>query len=421
MYNDEELTLGTTHVSEEGEEVFATRNARRRSPVTDDDEDAAGRVNVNENHEPAAPAHAHAEAAVAPSHVLTNNKSPDATALPPHKQQPHMSDEQAAVIGESIMRALSGEEVLEHFLKKYPRPTPGSGVGVGPIKSTTQGKDRSGIPHAPNYQQKKVERIREKRRTLHELHDWEYQAASVTPRRANSAIVGLHSFGITFILFGLHYTGHFKLDTVVPSMTICFGGTVQLIAGLLAWVHGSTFAYVSFVSCGGFLLSITAIWMLPNSTFVTAEPVLQSSDYFVGAFYAIWGVYSTIFFFCTLRMNLCILLKVLTTALCFLCLAGGLMGNNDTATHAGGYFGIISGAVSWYLCFASLINEVWDMPIVPVFQITNLLDGAPLFGKKKEPTPAAEEEKKKRSEGEEEAENVAVKTHAEDLDVLPLA
>lgn len=410
MFDDGELSIGSTNGSEADAEVYYIRGPHHRSPFTSEGTFKA-------HHEPitgdagntaAAAASAESTRGDAP-HVLTSHQ-PRTTPLPslnvnnksqkpPQKQC--MSDKQAAAFGESLMRVLSGEEMLESFLRKYPRPTPGSGVGVGPIKSTTQGTDSKGRPRTPGYHVLRQKQLREKRRRLRELQDWEYKLLTTPARHGNSAAVGLLSFGMTFILFGLHYTGHFKLDTVVPAMAICFGGGAQLIAGLLAWTQSLTFAYVSFVSCGAFFLSITCIWMLPNASFKHAELVQPPSAYFIGAFYSIWGVYTVFLFFCTVRMNLCMFLKVLTTVLCFFCLGGGLMAGNDTATHAGGYFGIITGAVSLYLCFASIINEVWDAELLPVFQTTHLLEGYSFFGwmnKKKKTTGEEEEEKTKKQD-----------------------
>jgi uncharacterized protein len=436
MFDDDELTIGTTTVgSNREDDAFPLRGSRHHSPLTDtDDDDANGgrRPPAAESHEPAAAATTDEATGTDEDipHVLTNNKSPTTTAPTQssagqqhQQQQPRISKQEAAAIGETIMRALSGEDILENFLRKYPRPTPGSGVGVGPIKSTTQGSDRKGRPRAPDYHVKRAEKLREKRRRLRELQEREFQLAMTPPRRANSAAVGLLSFGMTFILFGLHYTGHFVLDTVVPAMAICFGGGVQLIAGLLAWTQGLTFAYVSFVSCGCFFLAIACIWMLPNASFSMGSLVQPPSDYFTGAFYSVWGVYSAILLICTPRMNLCILLKVLTTTVCLLCLAGGLMADNTTAVHVGGYFGIITGAVSLYLCFASLINEVWDGNIIPVFQTTNVLEGAPLFGKKtaKDEGGSAVKSATNADDVDDEVEenNLAERVQSESLSVLP--
>lgn len=379
MHDDAMLTLPTTPVSGDGlgdSTNFPQHPHAHHSPLTDEEGEEG-----DAQHEPLSAAQ-HTR----PQNVLTNNKSPTEGSTSftqqQQQQQQRLSNEEAAAINATIMRAISSEDMLENFLRKYPRATPGSGVGVGPIKSTTQGVDRHGQPRPPDYHVKRAAKLREKRRHLRALQEIEFHDAITPPRRANSAAVGLMSFGMTFILFGLHYTGHFMLDTVVPAMAINYGGGVQLIAGLLSWVQGQTFAYVSFVSYGGFFLALTCLWMLPNASFKPTEEVQSPSDYFIGAFYSIWGVFSCIMVFCTPRMNLCIFLKVLTTTLCLLCLAGGLMAGNTTATHVGGYFGIISGAVSMYLCFASLINEVWDCDIVPVFQTTHLLEGKVIWQRK---------------------------------------
>ncbi|KPI83214.1 hypothetical protein ABL78_7763 [Leptomonas seymouri] len=390
-----DTTVGTPNTPHAGEEAFPTHGTHSRHPLAHRD----AFPSANESHEPAADPHAPGK-----------NKS-SATPVPPDSheaQQRRMSDQQAAAIGKTIIRALSGEDILENFLKKYPRPTPGSGAGVGPIKSTTHGAGCKSRSQAPDYQSKRAEKLREKRRRLRELQEWEFQKSTTPPRRANPSVIGLLSCGMTYILLGLHYTGYFALDTVVPAMAICLGGGVQMIAGMLSWVQGSTFAYVSFATCSGFFTGLVCVWMLPNQSFMSDQIVQQSTEYFTGVFFCIWGVFFTFSFISAMRMNLCILLKELTMALSQLCLAGGMMAGNDTAIHAGGYFGIISGAAALYLCFACLLNEVWDSVLLPVFPITDVLEGAPLFSKKTEEAVA-------------EAESKEETTSAADLRVSPAA
>ncbi|KPI84164.1 hypothetical protein ABL78_6789 [Leptomonas seymouri] len=199
------------------------------------------------------------------------------------------------------------------------------------------------------------------------------QKMSMARKMANPGPVGLTAFGMTTILLNLHNTGVFGLYTVIPAVGICFGGCTQLIAGLLEWLRGNTFAHVAFVSYGAFWLSLVCIWMLPNASTGDSPLVHPASEYFVGVYLAIWGIFSFFMLICTTRMNLVIFMVFLTLTLLFFMLAGGNMCNNPTALKAAGYEGAICGSLAMYLGAAEYVNEMWDCVLLPVFPMTQVL------------------------------------------------
>ncbi|CAC9439114.1 conserved hypothetical protein [Leishmania infantum JPCM5] len=212
-----------------------------------------------------------------------------------------------------------------------------------------------------------------KRKRLCELQEWEYQAATAPRRCANPGPVGLLGFGLSTILLNLHNTGSFPLSTVIVAMGICLGGGAQFIAGLLEWVRGNTFAYVAFTSYGAFWLSLVCVWMLPNTAAGTSKLVDPASEYFVGVYLFLWGIFSFVMLLCTIRMNLAIFLVFLTVTLLFLMLGCSSMASSAVGLRAAGYEGIICGSLALYLAFAEILNEMWDRTILPVIPMTQVL------------------------------------------------
>ncbi|KAG5508316.1 hypothetical protein JIQ42_08238 [Leishmania sp. Namibia] len=219
----------------------------------------------------------------------------------------------------------------------------------------------------------RVRALKAKRQRLRELQEWEYQQATAPRRCANPGPLGLLGFGLSTILLNLHNTGSFPLSTVIVAMGICLGGGAQFIAGLLEWVRGNTFAYVAFTAYGVFWLSLVCVWLLPNTAAGTSTIVMPASEYFVGAYLFLWGVFSFVMLICTIRMNVAIFLVFLTVTLLFMMLGGANMTNNTTALHAAGYEGIICGSLALYLAFAEILSEVWDRTILPVIPMTQVL------------------------------------------------
>jgi len=117
----------------------------------------------------------------------------------------------------------------------------------------------------------------------------------------NAGIVGLLGFGMTTILLNLHNCGaHSSLMTPVAAMGIVFGGTAQLIAGILEYFHGNNFGFLAFTSYGAFWLSLVGIWMLPVDNANAVSPATGPS---VASFLLLWMLFTCCMFYCTFFKN----------------------------------------------------------------------------------------------------------------------
>ena len=63
-----------------------------------------------------------------------------------------------------------------------------------------------------------------------------------TDKTGNPAPLGLVGFGMTTILLNIHNAGFIPLDTMILAMGIFYGGLAQVIAGIMEWKKGNTFA-----------------------------------------------------------------------------------------------------------------------------------------------------------------------------------
>ena len=107
---------------------------------------------------------------------------------------------------------------------------------------------------------------------------------------ANPAPLGLLGFGMTTVLLNLHNAGFYELNSMILAMGICYGGAAQIVAGIMEWRKGNTFATTAFLSYGLFWFSLVALIVLPklgwatpsNDTAMAAVPlhvgVIHGSD-----------------------------------------------------------------------------------------------------------------------------------------------
>src|SRR5208282_4158766 len=81
---------------------------------------------------------------------------------------------------------------------------------------------------------------------------------------ANPAPLGLLAFGMTTVLLNLHNAGFFELSSMILSVGIFYGGTAQVIAGIMEWKKNNTFGTTAFISYGMFWLSLVALVVMPK-------------------------------------------------------------------------------------------------------------------------------------------------------------
>src|SRR3954470_23018998 len=86
---------------------------------------------------------------------------------------------------------------------------------------------------------------------------------------ANPAPLGLLGFGMTTVLLNLHNAGFFEISGMILAMGIFYGGIAQIIAGIMEWRKGNTFATTAFTSYGLFWLTLVALIVMPKIGWAT--------------------------------------------------------------------------------------------------------------------------------------------------------
>jgi len=178
---------------------------------------------------------------------------------------------------------------------------------------------------------------------------------------ANPAALGLAAFGMTTILLNLHNAGFFALGTMILAMGIFYGGLAQIIAGVMEWKKGNTFGTTAFTSYGCFWLTLVGLLVLPQLGWGVA-PATPA----MAAYLTIWGIFTAVMFFGTLKANRALQFIFASLAVLFFLLAIGDATGNAVITRIAGYEGIICGLSAVYTALAQVINEAHGRTILPL-------------------------------------------------------
>jgi succinate-acetate transporter protein len=184
----------------------------------------------------------------------------------------------------------------------------------------------------------------------------------VPDRTGNPAPLGLMGFGMTTVLLNLHNAGFIALDTMILSMGIFYGGLAQIIAGIMEWKKGNTFACTAFISYGMFWLSLVALIALPHAGLGLTGP----SGYSIPAYLAAWGVFTLVLFIGTLRLNRALQVVFATLTILFFMLAAGDAMGSAAIGKAAGWVGLLCGASAIYTGLAQVLNEVNGKAVWPL-------------------------------------------------------
>lgn len=178
---------------------------------------------------------------------------------------------------------------------------------------------------------------------------------------ANPAPLGLLGFGMTTVLLNFHNAGLYELNSMILAMGIFYGGLAQILAGIMEWKKKNTFGTTAFTSYGLFWLTLVGLLVMPKLGWMAAP-----SKGAMGAYLVMWGVFTLVMFFGTLRLNRALQFVFLSLTILFFLLALGDFTGNSSITLIAGWEGIVCGLSAIYAGLAQVLNEIYKRNVWPL-------------------------------------------------------
>jgi succinate-acetate transporter protein len=197
------------------------------------------------------------------------------------------------------------------------------------------------------------------------------------PPTADPAPLGLSAFAATTLVFSFVNAGIIQqgadpgqqITNLFLPMALAFGGLAQLIAGILEFRTGNTFALTGFGSFGAFWIAL-AIMNLMARQGVIAETRLAEAQ---GWFFLAFTIFTFIMLIASFGLNVGLVVTFLLLFLTLLLLtiadlnggpeAGGIA---LTFVRLGGYVGIITALAAFYVAAADVINDTMGRDVLPL-------------------------------------------------------
>jgi uncharacterized protein len=181
---------------------------------------------------------------------------------------------------------------------------------------------------------------------------------------ANPAALGLVGFGLTTVLLSLINAGVLPKtgENVVIPLAIAYGGTIQILAGLLEFRAANTFGMTAFLSYGAFWWWFALLLLLGGNHVLP----LDGTGTTIGTALILWGVFTMYLWVSTFKLSRTLWFIFLTLWIAFYLLGLGALMGAAGLTQAGGWVGLVCGALAMYGSFAIVTNSVFGREVLPV-------------------------------------------------------
>ncbi|KAH8091401.1 FUN34 transmembrane protein [Cristinia sonorae] len=186
---------------------------------------------------------------------------------------------------------------------------------------------------------------------------------------------GLFAFASTTLILSLFNVRARGISTpnAVVGMALGVGGLSQLLAGMWEFACGNTFGATAFTMYGGFWLSYASI-LIPGSGILAAYSGNEQLTDALGIYLTTWGLLTFILLVAASRRNMGLIALFAFLTITFFLLAGGEYTGRLNVTKAGGYFGIITALIAFYVGLAELLTREDSWFTLPLGQIPKRLD-----------------------------------------------
>ncbi|KAG5419510.1 mug86 [Candida metapsilosis] len=192
----------------------------------------------------------------------------------------------------------------------------------------------------------------------------------------NPAPLGLFAFGIGCLLMGLFNAR--VMGITIPNLSVavaCFyAGIVSMLAGILEFFTGNTFAFTLLLSYGGFWFSYAAIFM-PSMGIAAAYAESDQFENAVGLYLIGWTIWTFLVWSLLLKSTLALVVMFFGLMMTYLVMACASLTGDMGVSRAGGVIGIITSIVAFYNAFAGVATPFNSYIVPPVVLLPEIKFG----------------------------------------------
>jgi uncharacterized protein len=183
---------------------------------------------------------------------------------------------------------------------------------------------------------------------------------------AEPAAVGLAGFALTTMMLSVINVGIVSQARlpVVLGLALVYGGALQLLAGMWAFIKNDTFAAVALSSYGAFWISfyLLQVVFLPKIP-ASVQPAALALYLFS------WCVFSLYMWLGSFRVSAAVQIVFLTLWPAYLFLGLGKATGSTALFEIGGGFGMATALAAWYTSAGLVLNKTFRRDVLPLGEL----------------------------------------------------
>lgn len=178
---------------------------------------------------------------------------------------------------------------------------------------------------------------------------------------ADPGPLGLAAFALTTFLLSAKNAGLTDGTNAWLGYALVYGGLCQLLAGMWEFRARNVFGATAFASYGSFWIGLG----LYNRLVATqATPAQIDND--LGWILVGFAIFTAYMLLASTQTNRALCLAFLGVEVTLLLLAVGHFSATVSLVHAGGYVGVATAAVAWYVSAAGVVNGMAGRSVIPL-------------------------------------------------------
>jgi succinate-acetate transporter protein len=201
------------------------------------------------------------------------------------------------------------------------------------------------------------------------------KADEVGPGRfiSEPAALGLAAFALSTMVLSFINAGILpQTDApVVLGLALAYGGIVQLLAGMWAFIKNDTFAAVALSSYGGFWISF---YLLEHNAINKIPAGNQAGA--LALYLFCWGLFSFYMWIASFRVSIAVNAVFLFLWPAYVLLGLGKVLDSTLLFNLGGVFGIATAACAWYASAAIVFRRTFQRDVLPVGELRSVQQDA---------------------------------------------
>ncbi len=184
---------------------------------------------------------------------------------------------------------------------------------------------------------------------------------------ANAAPLGLAAFAVTTFILSMINIGAVSpgIEPVAFAVAFMYGGLAQLLAGLICLRNGNTFTGVLFSTFGAFWLSFYAL----AEFFLKSVPPAEVG-HALGMFLFAFSFPTAMLLIASFRTNIVVVVAIADLLVTLVLLGAGYFWAQAGMHTAGGWLGLVAGALALYLATAETCEFTYGRSVLPVGPLT---------------------------------------------------